>query len=118
MNLRKHKRTKLSLMHFALFGAWGPIGQFLVKGKSYAAPAATPETVVYDNLPLVSFGIKGQPLVKVFREAAGIDKPSLEHYTVVRKKDREVVGTFDTLELAQAEVDKAKRAKKAALEIL
>ncbi len=31
---------------------------------------------------------------------------------------REIVGTFATLELALAEVDKAKRAKKAALEIL
>lgn len=36
-------------------------------------------------------------------------------YTVARKKDGEIIGTFETEEAAQAVIDKAKAAKKAAL---
>lgn len=36
-------------------------------------------------------------------------------YTVARKKDGEIVGTFDTEDEAQAVIDKAKAAKKASL---
>lgn len=36
-------------------------------------------------------------------------------YTVARKKDGEIVGTFDTLEEAFAEIEKARRNKKVAL---
>lgn len=123
MNLRQHKRIKISLMHFALFGPRGPIGQYLLPlGKLLAEKIARDMALIEEQeaAPLVSFGIKGQPLVQVFREAAGIGMQDDygAGYTVVRKKDQVVVGTFDTLELAQAEVDKAKRAKKATLEIL
>lgn len=36
-------------------------------------------------------------------------------YTVARKKDGEIIGVFNSMELAQAAIDKAKSSKKATL---
>lgn len=124
MNLRRQKRFKLSLMHFALFGARGPIGQYLTPAKSYgsgslvatfreAAGITKPKIIVLDGVTSL-----GKLLAaKIARDKLIIDAAAVR-YTVARKKDGEIVGTFCTLEEAEAEVAKAKRAKKAALEIL
>lgn len=53
----------------------------------------------------------------IFGFAGGITKGS-GIYTVARKKDGEIVGTFSSEEQAQAVIDKAKASKKAALVLL
>lgn len=52
-----------------------------------------------------------------FGFAGGLTKGS-GLYTVARKKDGEIIGTFTKLEDAQAVIDKAKAAKKASLVLL
>jgi hypothetical protein len=103
MNMRQLKRSTVAHMTYTLFyGALIP--QVLTK------PVTDGVTINYDSVP-------GLSLVDAFREAAGIKEveQSSQKFVVVRKKDGEIVGEFNTEEEALAEIEKAKRAKKAAL---
>ena len=100
MKMRQFKRAKLAAMSYALFGPWGPIGQWLTKAVSYVP--APGEVLVVDDLQAA------------FKQ--GIAEQAAK-YVVQRVKDNEIVGEFDSREEALALVLKHARQKKAKLHV-
>lgn len=102
MKMRQFKRTKLAMMSYALFGPWGPIGQWLTPATSRVVRGAPEGTVVVDDLQAA------------FRQ--GMAEQAAK-YVVQRVKDNEIVGEFDTREEALGLVLKHARQKKAKLHV-
>jgi hypothetical protein len=103
MKMRQFKRAKLVTMTYALFGPWGPIGQWLTPATSRAVRGAPEGTVVVDG-----------PLVEAFKQ--GMAEQAAK-YVVQRVKDNEIVGEFDSREEAMALVLKHVKQKKAKLHV-
>ena len=97
MKMRQFKHTKLAAMHYALFGAWGPIGQWLTRPVETTFPQ-----------------MNKAGLVEAFRQ--GMAEQAAK-YVVQRVKDNEIVGEFDTREGALGLVLKHARQKKAKLHV-
>lgn len=137
MKMRQFKRTKLAMMSRALFGPWGPIGQWLTPATSRAVRGAPEGAMVIEDLsgqvdvatslkfinetrdvlnktaPLAPMATD-TGLVEAFRQ--GMAEQAAK-YVVQRVKDNEIVGEFDTREEALALMLKHARQKKAKLHV-
>lgn len=100
MKMRQFKRAKLVGMFYALWGPWGPIGQWLTRPVVEAREEAV--------LPVVVHPFIAEPGVVLKAEEAVF-------YTVKRAKDDVVVLTTSDIDEAVALMDKHHRQKKAKL---
>lgn len=102
MKVRHIKHHRLSLMAGAAFmhASVTKFNDFAHAVAERCAPAGQFDALLSEVLPPV-------------KEVVQVIKP--QEFIVVRKKDGVEIGTFTSLEAAQAEIDKAKRSKKAAL---
>lgn len=114
MNLRRHK-------HFVQSKVWA--GICIGLGNSYwqgvidrALTESPEEKAARDARMAEQFdALWGDMMAKQAVRQLVEPEPTSVVFTVARKKGGEIVGTFDSLEQAQAEIDKAKKAKKATL---
>jgi len=103
-SIRRNKARIHAMMGFALLGTM--VCGVAAAGVSKAAPTQG-YTKVVDNIDSV-----------IAAPVPTASAPSPAKFVVARKKDNETVGQFDTLAEAEAEIERARKQKKAALYIV
>lgn len=117
MNLRQNKQRILRLMgYIAADAKWQRyIDKLLELTPEEIAEEASRIKFWAELESKMSMRCLVEPGLVVIDDLSTKLQPAVMTYTVARKKDGEIVGTFDSLVEANEAIDKAKRAKKASL---
>ncbi len=117
MKMRQFARAKMAAMHFALFGPWGPIPQWLTGGSVFVVGVTPAGSQVLYSIPGPMVEPKAQIVQEIYPAAADVPMEQAPKFVVRRVKDNEIVAEYDTREEALALLNKHVKQKKAKLHV-